>query len=93
VHDLDLRQAGEVGVVDELADGLARLVRSPAAQVEQARGVRHRRRAHAHGGLGVPRRAALRVGLQLLDRHVHAHRSPLYERDAVDDLRDQAAQP
>ena len=39
------------------------------------------------------RRAALRVGLELLDRDVHAHRAALDERDAVDDLGDHAAQP
>ena len=93
VHDLDLGQAREVGVVDELAHGFARLVGALAAQVEQARRVRHRRRPHAHRGLGVARRPrALGVGLELLEGHVHAHRPALDERHAVDDLGDHAAQ-
>ena len=93
VHDLDLGQARQVGVVDELPHCLARLVGALAAQVEQARRVRHRGRAHAHGRLGGAGRAAVRIGLELLDRDVHAHRPALDERDAVDDLGDHAAQP
>ena len=82
----------QVGVVDELAHGLARLVGAPAAQVELARRVRHGRRAHLHG-------AARRVldgppcgsGSSWSSGDVHAHRAALHLGLAVGDLGDRAA--
>ena len=76
------------------AHRLARLVGALAAQVEHAR-----RRPTAQlartctGGLGARDGARPRVGRELRERHVHAHRARPARGHAVGDLGDHAAQP